>query len=448
LADPGAIADRASAPVYEFLHDEDAGRMCTDIPEAACAHQPRNFVLSALVLSLTKTGDRLMDPKIVLAWMVTALGAPAAIIGLLSPVREALALLPQLFIARLIRQRPRRKFFWSLGSAGQAAALVLMALCAVLLSGWPLGLGVLASLALFALSRGVSSVSYKDVLGKTVAKSRRGAVAGYAASIGGLAASGLGIWLILREANGSDPGALFFAAILLAAACLWLLAAALYLLLAEARGSTDGGANAFDAVREQLMLVWKAPDLRDFLIVRALLVSTALATPFYVAIAQDRTGADLSGLGGFLLAGALASVAGGWVWGRAADVSSRLVMAAAGLLAALVAALVLAVLLLGLPLSTSPVLFIAAVFLLALAHEGVRLGRSTYLVDLATEETRASYTAVSNSVIGVLLLVMGAIAGGAFSLGAPYALAALGACSLAASIMAARLKPVSGTQNR
>ncbi|KPP82019.1 MAG: Permease of the major facilitator superfamily [Oceanicaulis sp. HLUCCA04] len=448
MADPGTFADKAAKPVYDLLHDEDAGRMCADIPEAACAHQPRNFVISALALSLTKTGDRLMDPKIVLAWMVTALGAPAAIIGLLSPVREALALLPQLFIARIIRQRPRRKFFWSLGSAGQAAALVLMAFCAGLLQGWPLGLGVLASLALFALSRGVSSVSYKDVLGKTVAKSRRGAVAGYAASIGGIAASALGVWLMVRQANGNDPGAAFFAGILLAAACLWLLAAALYLLLAEAPGSTTGGANAFDAVREQLALVWKAPDLRDFLIVRALLISTALATPFYVAIAQGQTGADLSGLGGFLLAGALASVAGGWVWGRAADASSRLVMAAAGLLAALVAALVLVVLLLDLPLSSSPAFFIGAVFLLALAHEGVRLGRSTYLVDLATEKTRASYTAVSNSVIGVLLMMMGAIAGAAFSFGAPYALAALGVCSLAASIMAVRLKPVSGTQER
>lgn len=440
----GDIADKAARPVYALLHDEDEGRMCADIPDKACAHQPRNFVLSALVLSLTKTGDRLMDPKIVLAWMVTALGAPAVIVGLLSPVREALALLPQLFIARIIRQRPRRKFFWSLGSAGQAAALVLMALCALTLEGWPLGLGVLATLALFALSRGVSSVSYKDVLGKTVSKARRGAVAGYGASLGGAAASGLGVWLMIMEANGSEPGALFFAGLLGVAAGLWLLAAGLYLLLAEAPGSTDGGVNAFDAVREQLGLVWREPDLRNFLLVRALLISTALATPFYVAIAQEQSGADLSGLGGFLLAGALASALGGWVWGRAADASSRLVMAGAGLLAALVAGCVLAALLLGLPLAEMAVFYAGAVFLLSLAHEGVRLGRSTYLVDLASEETRAHYTAVSNTVIGVLLLIMGAASGTAFSFGAGYALGFLGLCSLAAAILAVSLKPVSG----
>jgi hypothetical protein len=182
------LADRAAAPVYGLVYDgDDEARVCRDIPDAACRHQPRNVVMSAAALALTKTGDRLMDPKIVLAWMITALGAPAALVGFLSPVRESLALLPQLLIAKAIRARPRRKGFWALGSLGQAASLVAMAVCALLLEGLTLGLSVLALLALFAVSRGVCSVAYKDVLGKTVSKTRRGAVAGYAASAAGLA---------------------------------------------------------------------------------------------------------------------------------------------------------------------------------------------------------------------------------------------------------------------
>ena len=50
-------------------------------------------------------------------------------------------------------------------------------------------------------------------------------------------------------------------------------------------------------------------------------------------------------------------------------------------------------------------------FGLMIAYQGVRLGRSTHLVDMADEDTRAAYTALSNTVIGVLLL-----AGGGFSL--------------------------------
>ena len=50
-------------------------------------------------------------------------------------------------------------------------------------------------------------------------------------------------------------------------------------------------------------------------------------------------------------------------------------------------------------------------FGLMIAYQGVRLGRATHLVDMADKDTRAAYTALSNTIIGLLLL-----AGGVFSL--------------------------------
>ena len=55
-------------------------------------------------------------------------------------------------------------------------------------------------------------------------------------------------------------------------------------------------------------------------------------------------------------------------------------------------------------------------FVLMISYQGVRLGRSTHLVDMATEETRAAFTALSNTAIGIVLL-----AGGVFSLIANFA---------------------------
>ena len=46
-------------------------------------------------------------------------------------------------------------------------------------------------------------------------------------------------------------------------------------------------------------------------------------------------------------------------------------------------------------------------FLLSVTHEGVRLGRKTYLVDMAAGNRRTEYVAVSNSIIGLLLLIVG-----------------------------------------
>ncbi len=48
-----------------------------------------------------------------------------------------------------------------------------------------------------------------------------------------------------------------------------------------------------------------------------------------------------------------------------------------------------------------------AYFILSVAHDGVRVGRKTYVVDLAGGNRRTDYVSVSNSVIGVVLLVAG-----------------------------------------
>lgn len=48
-----------------------------------------------------------------------------------------------------------------------------------------------------------------------------------------------------------------------------------------------------------------------------------------------------------------------------------------------------------------------ALFILGIAHSGVRLGRKTYIVDMAGGNKRTDYVAVSNTVIGVILLLTG-----------------------------------------
>jgi hypothetical protein len=86
-----------------------------------------------------------------------------------------------------------------------------------------------------------------------------------------------------------------------------------------------------------------------------------------------------------------------------------------------------------------PIAFAATYFALSIAHAGVRLGRKTHLVDIATAENRASYVAVSNTVIGVMLLAGGVFGGIASLVGAAWTLVALAAFSVAAAASAHRL---------
>lgn len=104
---------------YDMLSSEDDGRVGRDISAAACKVQPDSFLRHALALGLNKSADGLVDPKLVLSWLMTHLGAPAAMIGFLVPIREAGALLPQLFTAARIRAMARRKWAWAGAAIGQ-----------------------------------------------------------------------------------------------------------------------------------------------------------------------------------------------------------------------------------------------------------------------------------------------------------------------------------------
>ena len=89
-----------------------------------------------------------------------------------------------------------------------------------------------------------------------------------------------------------------------------------------------------------------------------------------------------------------------------------------------------------------PYAMAAALFLLMIAYKGVRLGRSTHIVDMAPADRRAAYTALSNTIVGVLL-VLGGIFGVMASLFGNIAVIGIFAVmSLSAAAMALTLDEV------
>ncbi len=83
-----------------------------------------------------------------------------------------------------------------------------------------------------------------------------------------------------------------------------------------------------------------------------------------------------------------------------------------------------------------------AFFVLSIAHAGVRLGRKTYLVDMAGGNKRTDYTAVSNTVIGVLLLITGGLTAALSLISDVAVIIVLGLMGLAGTLCAVRLREV------
>jgi len=293
----------------------------------------------------------------------------------------------------------------------------------------------------FSLSRGICSVSAKDVLGKTVSKSRRGALMGWSASISGLAVLAIGLWM--GGVNLSDSGLQIFALLLLTGGILWIIAAIIFFNINEQPGATEGGGNAISVALQQLQLLTQDAAFRRFVIARGLLLSVALAPPFYVLVAQQHSQAGLMGLGALIVANGLATSISAPFWGYMGDKSSRRVMVIAAIGAGTLGLFTYFAVTQQWQWATSE-LGLAIVFLLLnVMHGGVRLGRKVYLMDMSTGDNRAAYVAVSNTVIGVLMLVGGLIGLISDWLGAPATIFILGLLSIVAAFYISKLPDVS-----
>ena len=393
--------------VYEILTGDDVDRVCLDIPEESCREQPRNFLLHVAALSTSKTADGLLDPRIVLAWLVGAIGAPTFMLGLLVPIREAGALLPQLVIAAAIRSMPIRKWVWAIGAVVQGACMIGVALAALLLDGTAAGWTILALLALLSLARSAGSIAHKDVVGKTVRKATRGTISGTA---GTLSAVLLLVFGVLLGTGIVERSIATIAAALVVGGVLWIVAALFFAALAEAPGATEGGGNALAVAIRQFGLLREDPQLVRVIAVRCLLMATALAPPFVVAFGE-RESAGTGTLGPFVIAVALATISSSYAWGRLSDVSSRRVLVfAAGMGAACIAlaAAIGAGFFAGIGVDAdSAIVLPALVFVATIADQGVKLGRTTHIVDMSGATHRGAYTALTNTIGGLAMLGAG-----------------------------------------
>ncbi|WP_227367862.1 MFS transporter [Halomonas sp. M20] len=435
----------ASTPItqsrfYEWLTGDEDSRLCKDISDEACNEQPGNFFRHLFASLGNKLADEFSSARLVLPWLLGAIGAPLWMVGLLVPIREAGSLLPQIFIAGFIRHMPQRKWVWVAGGALQALCAAVLAVLALTSSGGLGGALVLIVLIVLSLARGLSSIATKDVLGKTIAKQRRGNLMGWSGSVAGamtLLAGG-----VLMLFDDSDGEAVL--AILLAIAALgWAINAVCAAAIREDRGATEGGENAWASIRQGLKLLRQDRTFLHFNLTRALLLSSALALPYIALLGQQQSDEDLGGLGVLVVISGLASMLSSPFWGKRADISSHKVMRDAGAMAGVCCLAAAGIAWIPGDWTGSVWPFALVYGVLVIAHAGVRLGRKTYVVDMAGRDDRALYVALSNTLTGLLMLVVGAIIGVlAQWLGSTGLLLVLSLCAFAAAFTAQRLPRV------
>lgn len=410
----------------------------SDMPDDVARDVPANGMKFIAANGLQNAGDQVINPKTVLPWLLTAQGAPGLAIALLVPIRESLSMLPQAALTPWVKRRAHRKSVWVLGSITQGVMALIMALSAAVFDGMAAAVAILAALAIFALGRSLCSIGSKDVQGRTIPKGQRGQITGLATVLSGVVAITLGLGI--RWFGGDDLPTSVLTWMIAVSALTWFAGAVVFHRVTEPAGETsEDSAGAW--VKESWELLSDDAPFRNFVIVRSLLLVSALSPAFFVSLSAERGDGELSGLGPFLIASGAAAILGGQVSGKLSDKSSKSTMTwGAGLASVILLAVMAQVTFAeGWSWWALPV----AYFLITLTHTGVRVARKTYVVDMAEGDQRTTYVAVANSAMGVILLATGAISGGLAMLGTMWALGFFAVLGLIGVAMARALPDVS-----
>lgn len=370
--------------------------------EEMTVRQRRDATWIIVAQSFTKLGDVLTNPKTVLTWMLSSLGAPGAIVSMLVPVRESGSMLPQLFVSGWVKRVAHRKWVYVAGALAQALAVAGMGASALLAPPGLAGVAVLLALILFALARAFCSISSKDVLGRTVPKGFRGRVGGVANTVSGLLSAAAALVLVWRD----DAGARVLAWVVLGASLAWVLGAVFYALVDEPGGGGEGKGRG-TGWRGRMRMVWEDPKLRGFVTARTLLLGSALASPVLVVLGRRQSDSVLS-LVGFMVAAGIASALSSFLWGKLADRAAHRAMAGGGWLAAAVGGAGLLLAWFSPAWSRNGWVWPLVFLLFNFGYAGVRMGRKTWVVDAFEGDRRTDAVAASNTVIAALILVIGA----------------------------------------
>jgi MFS family permease len=377
----------------------------TALPE----HYRRNFWCLALDFGLFGAGLAFMGQSTVIPGFLTALGASSAFIGLMSSLQSASWLLPQLFSARVLADKPIKKPYILRPAAIGRSLFLILALALWATRAQPPWLMLLVSAMViigFWVGDGLASVPWFDLLSKAIPPRRRGRLIGVGQVLSGVLGFMIGAvveWM-LSDSGPSYPDnyAILFALGFLALALSFIAVA----LTAENPGASTSPTPSWGQFIPQLWQVLRHDHtFRRFIIARQLFSLGGMATPFYMTYALTRLGLPVQVAGRYtsisVVGSILAAVIFGWINERHG--TRRVMLLSLGLTTAVpIFALVVPHL-----LNTPEQLAwgYGLVFLcMSAAFSSMMPGWMGYVLEHAPEQERPTYVGLTNTLNGIATL--------------------------------------------
>lgn len=372
----------------------------------------RSFILGVVNGALFEFAERLIDPPLVLTWFVSRLTSSNLLVGLVAPLGDAGWFLPQIFISGLVQRMPRKMLSYTLAAVVRAIAWFLVA-AAVWLVDSPVLL-LVTFFILYGVARlaaGLGGLGFFEVVAKTIPVNRRGSFFAWRMLTGGLL--GLGAGVVTREVLNRFAFPHGHALLFVIYDAVIIPAMLAFIIIREPPG-TD--APQAPTLRQQLQrarqLLRTDAIFRRYMGMRTALGLAGIALPFYGVYARNVLGAPEGMVGIYVAVRVGAGLLANLPWGSLGDrKGNRLVALWLSLGSALTSLLALALAgWVAISPSGGPWLPYLALplFLLngALAPASMLVG-SNFLLELVPEAERPLYLGLSNTLIGIVVLISG-----------------------------------------
>ncbi len=348
----------------------------------------------------------------ILPAFVATLTDSTVAVGLMAAVQGIGEVLPQMFTAYLVEDKPRKKpyLLWIITIRWVSWAVLAYLTVTYAQTQPELVLSVLILLfGLFSMAGGMGTVVYADVFSKAIPARRRGRFTGLRQMLGYLLAIGAGyVVKYILDRPERFPYAENFALIfLLSAGCLLVAFTGFALIKEPVYPVKRVSQSLGDLLRRAGVLARQNPNFRRLLAARGLTTAVLALAPFYVLYARSEAGIDPGMVGVYLAAqmagGAVSNLLWGWLGDRYGNRTVIIGTALAGGLAPLLALLA--------PWTTET-LFVLVFALLGATMSGMRLGYPNFILEMAPVQLRPTCVALQNTLllpVALLPLVVGVL---------------------------------------
>jgi len=289
------------------------------------AQYRRNAIGFGSDMALFGVAMAFISSSTVLPAFIKSLTQSEVLVGVASGLTSAAWMLPQLVVASLVAQQPRKKpIMVTAACIGRPLMLVLAAVIWMLGERAPMvTVGItMATLFIFFVIDSVVSIPWFDVIAVALPARRRGRVLGIGTALSGI--GGIGAGLVVRYVLSDACPLEFptnFAALYGLAGIVFLFSAIGLLIIIEPKGRVEAHQKpGLKAVVRSLPGILRQD--RGFQAVTAVRISNGLAniaTAFYVLYATDHLGFGIEDTGFFVSAQVVGSLVAGLLMGVVQD---------------------------------------------------------------------------------------------------------------------------------